>query len=619
MSERDLPRVYPQLDEHGKPTARALSAMRGRMFKDLREMAVTWSAESLDLARAYYAAPWQRSPQLVEDKVYLPKARCSGPELIKSVAEQWWPSRTQIARAALPQTEEEREAERVYREAYDLPAQGEETALCGFYGRYLSASGFHLVLEFSPDQGLTHVWRIDARAQGVEIKNPQDEDDFYDQMACFLDLRYGWRWQLNKFFNRQRRLTVIEAQHNYVIGIREGEPGSQEDPAEREDGELLDAFSRFDAERFDTLEFLNSDLADQYPFEGERCYDWMPDAYREALRNREVELFVLAVSDDFTRAIEDMCEVRHVELALEGDEEDLLVRLHRGPVSLTRSLSMPYLWTLHSGRTFAEGAVEFFREDAERVRAASELYFGVSRLLARHPNHHLSVSDDAELVIAEGEQIRASLPLLTWGSMGAFEGAEGPMRALTLLGFELSEPNNGKGENVLWHEPQHPLDACPLCASPSLLRRVVRPLNQQPAQAMSASFERPQEGVWGYYTLSCTQHSLPVTWSTKERVEEAMKAQSHQHLEVRAELNAGGVSLLWAEELAGLLLDPQGKEALRERGGLFAHAFTPDVVALSMLPLEGAQLEEARQGAELLAQRVDPTRLWAMSWGVSLK
>lgn len=586
-----------QLGPDGLILPKLLAGIRGKMFRDLRSDVLTWSAESVDLARAYYHAPGQKIPHMLEDKVYLPKAECSALELIEGVTQQWWASRAQLDRAQLG-------------DAHLQSGEGPLEALCGFYGRYLSASGYHMVLEFGP-QGLAHIWRIDARFEHVSIKPPRDEDDFYDQMACYLDLRYGWRWHIHKFL-QQPRLMVVEVENNYMIGVRVGEPGSLEDPAEREDPHLEDAFSRFDAERFDTLEFLNAPESGELPFQDERYPTWLPEAWRDGLNAREYELFVLALSDGFFRAVEDMAEVRQVEVELIHRDDRPTLKLHRGPISTLHDFSLPYLKTLHSGRTFAEGAIDFLREDAERVRAASELYFGLSRRLSSSA-FTLSIHKDS-LRISEGDQLRAELPLLTWAELGAFEGAEGPQRLLTLLGFERDDERGG----LSWRRPDHPLDQCPLCHEGAQVRRAVRPKpSARSSVGPQATFERG--GAWGHYLLSCPHHRLPITWSSAERIEELISAQPYRRLEVRAEHSEGGVNLLWAEEVAGLLLDDQGRESLRERGGLFARAFYPDVVALSMSPLSDHQLREARSRATLLAQQVNPSRLWPLELESSLK
>lgn len=588
---------HEQLGSDGLILPKLLSGIRGKMFRDLRKDVLTWSAESLDLARAYYHAPQQKVPHLLEDKIYLPKADCSALEFIEGVTQQWWASRAQLDRTLLSEA---------------VTVQGEDPlqALCGFYGRYLSTSGYHMVLEFAPD-GLKHIWRIDARFEHVAIKTPQDEDDFYDQMASYLDLRYGWKWHIHKFLQTQR-LMVVEIENNYMIGIRLGEPDSQEDPAEREDPHLEDAFSRFDAERFDTLEFLNAPDADDFPFQEERYHHWLPQIWHQALDSREYEIFVLALSSDFFRAVEDMAEIRQVEATLFYQKEKPMLKLHRGPISIQCDFSLPYLKTLHSGRTFSEGAIDFLREDAEKVRSASELYFSVNKHLS-NTAFQLKMKTGT-LLITEGRELRAEIPLLAWAEMGAFEGAEGGQRLLTLMGFE----KNSEHGKIGWRKPDHPLDRCPLCQEAAQIRRAVRPKPKENSSiAPEITFKRGE--AWGHYLLSCPHHRLPITWSNAERLEELISIQHYRRLEVRVEQTIEQVTLLWAEEVVGLLLDETGRESLRERGGLFAQAFYPDVIALSMSPLQGDQLRKIKQHAEVLAQHVNSSRMWPLHLAIELK
>ena len=564
-----------------------LKRLRAECFGALRREVQRWSAEAVDMAWTYY--PPADALKVVADRVHLPKARCSGEEFISALREQWWATRATV-----------------------VEREGEEpiAALCGFYGRYLPATGFHLVAEFDPG-GLVALWRVDARGRGTALKPIGDDQDFYDQLGCFLDLRYGWRWVLSAHL-RTRRLVVVEAQPGYMIGARRGDPNDKSDFAEREDPEVEEAFSRFDAERFDTLELLNGEEATEYPFSGERFDEWLPAEWAALAKAGEVELFTLSSVEGFTKAVEDLAELRKVEVEVleegagEGAGEPLL-RLHRGPIELTRPLALPYLWTLHTGRTFEEGAVEFFRDDAERVRASSDLFFHVRDALKPHRNLSARV-EGARLVLAERGRDLTEAPLLTWAPLGAFEGQGGAARLLTLLGVDLEEGT--------WRAPRHPLDRCPLCDAPAQLGRAARPKATLPANPPRAHFVRQE--VWGYYALSCPQHHLPISWLSPTEAEEALRAQTHTLLDVTSEVEVSGARLLWGPELAGALLDEGGREALRDRGALYAYALYPDLVALSHVPLEGAELDAARARGELMAAQLGPDRAWHLGWHVAL-
>jgi len=45
-----------QVGEDGLILPKLLSGIRGKIFRDLRKDVITWSAESMDLARLYYHA-----------------------------------------------------------------------------------------------------------------------------------------------------------------------------------------------------------------------------------------------------------------------------------------------------------------------------------------------------------------------------------------------------------------------------------------------------------------------------------------------------------------------------------------------------------------------------------
>lgn len=573
MSDQSAPLALPP---------ERIKRLRTECFAALRREVQSWSAEAVDMAWAYY--PPAESLKVIADRVLLPKARSSALDFINALSEQWWAARAAIV---------EREGE--------APVQ----ALCGFYGRYLPATGFHLVAEFGP-QGLTTLWRVDARGRGTALKPMLDEQDFYDQLGCFLDLRYGWRWVISRHLHTQR-LVVVEVQPGYMIGARRGDPSDTGDFAEREDPEVEEAFSRFDAERFDTLELLNCEEAAEYPFAGERFDEWLPQEWVAMAQERKIELFTLASAEGFVKAIEDLAELRKVEVEMIEEGEEALIKLHRGPVELTRPFALPYLWLLHSGRSFEEGAIDFFRDDAERVRVASDLFFSVRDALKPHP--HLSARVEGErLILSHGKRDVAEAPLITWAPLGAFEGQGGAARLLTLIGVDLE-----RGE---WRAPRHPLDRCPLCDAPAQVTRAVRPKATLPSAPPRASFSRPE--VWGYYALSCSQHHLPISWLSPAEAEEAMRAQSHLRLEVRSEVEVGAARLLWGAELAGALLDEGGREALRERGARWAYALYPDLVALSVIPLEGEALDAARARGELMAAQLGPDRAWALGWAVPL-
>ena len=93
------------------------------------------------------------------DRINLPHIGCSSLGSISSLVSDWWASR-----AFLISDENQEEIE----------------AIVGFYGRYIGASGYALVVEFSPENTINleskpKLWRVDARGDGVEIVFPKDK------------------------------------------------------------------------------------------------------------------------------------------------------------------------------------------------------------------------------------------------------------------------------------------------------------------------------------------------------------------------------------------------------------------------------------------------------------
>ena len=88
---------------------------------------------------------------------------------------------------------------------------------------------------------------------------------------------------------------------------------------------------------------------------------------------------------------------------------------------------------------------------------------------------------------------------------------------------------------------------------------------------------------------------------------------------MKAERDYGTFKLLYGHEIAGVLVDSAGREALRDLGYLFAYAFYPDLIALSPIPLEGTRLEEARLCAIAQINQKAPRRSWPLSWPVELR
>lgn len=614
-----------------------LSSLRRVFFKRAREEATRWGGESVDLAWTYYPRleedqggeqtsadrgdlnaddidHVESAPRLVTDRIHLPRVGVTTLELIDSIAADWWPSRREVTEGG-----------------------AQHRAICGFYGRFICASGFSLVVEFNaahiadPELPPT-LWRVDGRAEGVELTYPQDEGECYEQLGAYLDLRVGWSWVTRESL-KHKALITAEVEPGYLIGVRPGDPLSDEDPAEREDPDIEAVFSRFDIERFDTLEFLNVGLDALPDFKPERFDSWLPEELAEPLLSGQVEAFVLSRLDRFVDAIEDVAERRQIEVErsdMGDDDETPQLKLTRGPLSMTRELAHPYLWTLHSGLQHYEGALRSFRDDLDRLYQASELYFNIRSTLApelKRGELSLEVNHERELVIwshrevdvASQELMRA--PLIDWSDGHVFTEREGAQRFLKLWGW--------REEERAWHTPKHALDSCPLSDRPASVIRVIRPHDQADAErALGTRFEGGlPERLWGYYALRSERHITPIFWERAAVIERSLNDQTHRVIDIKSsrsiDVMGVEVELLWGEELAGSLLHVEVREALRERGGLYAYAFTPDLIALSYLDFEPALLDALRPHVELTLAQLNPESMSLevlnLEWRVPLK
>ncbi len=611
-----------------------LGKLRHRFFKKLRKEVLMWGGETIDLAWTYYpnqretdnqdqeSSPHSKvegssdlaeisaTPRLVVDRVHIPHLRCPTFDFIDSVKRDWWPGR------AIVRPDKERE---------------EVQAIIGFYGRYLGASGYALVIELSPahasDFSLNPtLWRVDARPEGVEITFPQDEGEVYSQLGAYLDLQVGWAW-LARESMKAKALITAEVEPGYLIGVRPGDPLSEEHPSEREDPEIEEVFSRFDAERFDTLEFLNSEESEEYPFQSERYRSWLPSDLVEEFVEKRYEAFVLSQSRRFFEAVEEVAERRKVEVSFEDSDEPPLLIFKRGPVSLKRDFTLPYLWTVHSGRQHHEGAVEYFRDDVERLFIASELFFNVKRILEQAHGEgslYIGIEDEDILVIREASgqrRIWVNLPLSLWVSEGLFDGKGGAQKFLQLLGWSDHPPQ--------WSRPTHSLDHCPICDQQARLSKVIRPsvveAGQEKGQQTIGTLIKDQlpKRLWGYYSLTCPQHQVPVFWSKRETLHQAFEHQTHQVLDVtsalKVEREGVPLELLWGDEIAGALLSESNREILRERGALFAHAVTPDLLVLSLLPITHSTLQSLEPKFDQMIAQFGPDRPWRLDWSVELR
>jgi hypothetical protein len=627
-------------------STKGIESLRQRFFKKIRQDILQWGEEILDTARTYYPPVLDVSLsldqkheslktsdlQMVEDRLYVPKANSTGPEFIIDLTQEWWPFRAQIVDQKIEQQIEQQieqptTQESNHKESINLEDQVQSLreALCGFYGKYLPSSGFALVLEFhnphsflvnsqsthsmvnQEHQGLTHIWRVDARQKGTALKQVENTGDFYDQFGSYLDLQHGWRWLIQQHLHT-KSMIISEVSPGYLIGVRAGDPTSDESPADREDKQIEEVFSRFDAERFDSLEFLNDPDNEALPFTSERYQEWLPKEYLSALENGDIELFTLSQAESFYQVIEELAERRKVELSWQHtkqtDESDTLV-FTRGPLYIEHKFVYTYLWALHTGRFWHEAAQILFIYDLETLYAASDLYFKIIRLL----NHGESITVEKGHILVVHDQTnveRIRVPILQWAGQGVFDHQNGAMQFLQMFGYQQGT----------WQSVQRRLDTCPICNKPANIIKALRPKKHASLLQKTATFQHDE--VMGYYALSCPSHQLAIDWNKSSQIERAFQHQSHHVIDIKADQVIDNCRLIWAREIAGHLLSKDIQARLQEEGHQHAYVFYPDVIALTASPIAHYNLEDMRVYANHMARQWGANRMWPLNYNFSL-
>ena len=224
-----------------------------------------------------------------------------------------------------------------------------------------------------------------------------------------------------------------------------------------------------------------------------------------------------------------------------------------------------------------------------------------------------------ELVIQEQsgtKKIRAQLSLLDWAADGLFDSLEGVDRFLTLIGWSAN--------NLQWSTPNHSLDICPLSNEEARLVKLVRPkLGEDNPRCVGTKLKDDlPKHLWGYYALKSSQYTVPVFWKSADTLNQQFTKLTHQLLHITSERLINDfeqpVQLLWGDELAGALLDERTRETLRERNALYAYAFTPDLIALSMLPLSQSLCQDLAPYCEQMIAQFGPDRNWPLAWNLEL-
>jgi hypothetical protein len=490
--------------------------------------------------------------------------------------------------------------------------------VAGLYAHYLAEVGFDYSVEFaadfeaSGDNGPTNAWRMDARGKVQRLTLADDEGVFRDQTGTFFDPRAGWRWLVERF-EATGRMAAAEVQGGYVIGVRAGVPGDG-DPEAREDPALAEVLAEWGAGRFDTLEFLGSAEAARYPFVGERYPEWL--GLKSALVDRgALDLFVLADASEFLAAIEDQCKHHGVAVEWVDPEDDIKVALHLGPLRVEMAFSYPYLRTLHTGRSFVEGARAFYRPMVEALEEAHDWWRLAQKAIE---GYDLSIERGVVLVVSEpGSDVPVGRwPLLDLVGRGDAHGEARTAALLELLGYDR--------ESKRFIERPDDLEHCPLCGADARVGKVIRPA------ALLGVDPRTLAGVEigshiVYYTLECPRHVTPIEPTPGRGLAELEAAYRRGLVHARTELlvaemveEAGGALLLVGHDVGSMMLEPAriraaldalGQPSSGERN---AYAFFADALVIADKGLEPAALRRARLAALEAVQPRFPNRTWPL-------
>lgn len=575
-----------------------LDRFRETFHRDRKALVRSHGPDAFDQAQVLYVCRRTGRHVVIRDAFYGPAPAGPVDAFIERLARGWWAGRRTFSGD----------------EVDDL----ELRPVAGLYARYLAEVGFDYSVEFAADfddpgpGAAVHAWRMDGRGKVVKLALPDDEGMFRDQTGTFFDPRAGWRW-LAERHEATGRLAVAEVQGGYVIGVRQGVPGDP-DPAGREDEALADALAEWGAGRFDTIEFLGSAEASRYPFVGERYPEWLGPSSAAVAAGR-LDLFVLADASEFLAAIEDQCKHHGVAVEWVDPEDDIKVALHLGPLRVEMAFAYPYLRTLHTGRSFVEGARAFFRPMVEALEEAHDWWLLAQKSIE---GYDLRIDGGVVLVVSEpGSDVPVGRwPLLDLVGRGDAHGEARTAALLELLGYDR--------ETRRFVERPDDLEHCPLCGADARVGKVIRP------QALLGVDKRTLAGVEigshiVYYTLECPRHVTPIEPAPGRGLPELEAAYRRGLAQARTELlvaealeDAGGALLLVGHDAGSLMLEPARIRAALEALGLpstgehHAYAFFADALVLGDKRIEPESLRRARLAALEAVQPRFPNRTWPL-------
>ncbi len=568
-----------------------LAHMRVEFIESRRALIAQHGAEAFDQAHALYLDE-ETGQNVVVTDAFAPDTTQSVDVFITSLKLGWWRQRAAFAGAE----------------------SGRSLCLIGgCYAHYLPEVGFDYGLELRPaEDGSAHVesaWRMNGIGRTWPLAEPDGTGTFRDQTGTFFHLRSGWRWLVAQF-REEGRTMVAEVHPGYTIGVRAGVPGDP-DPAGRPDEELDALFSRAIRTRYDTLEFLGGGTAEQYPFEGERFGEWLIDD-AEAVASGTLELFALAESESLSRWIEELAEGREVTVHPEGDADEGVLRLVKGPLSMTVPLGYLLLRALHTGRSFATTARTFVAPSLDALEEAHQLFTAATGAL---PAYHLAIEDGAVLTVtAEDDTVVARCNLLGLAGRQSSHGRARLDELLQIMGYD--------SEKAAFRAGPVPLNTCSVCGRPARVGKVIRPT------ALLAMDVRLLAGVeigdhFVHYIVECPQHTVPIQADPDRGVPD-LETAYREGLE-SAEIKVLGTrklghqsSLFVGFDIGSLVLEPDCLMSVLEAaelpsdGDRFVYAFHPDALVVAARPLDERDRASARSASAEAVTPLFPDRTWPL-------
>lgn len=545
-------------------------------------------ATAFDQARALYVCRKTGEQVVFSDAFYGAQTEGEFAEFLDRLVTGWWA---------------QRQAFKTRQDDLDLHL------VAGVYSHFLAEVGYDYTIEFEHD-GPVRCWRVDAAGRANKLAVPEHDGMFHGQTGTFFDLRAGWR-SLLRTFEKEKRLVVAEVQPGYFIGVRPGVPGEQ-DPASRHDPDLEFAFSQRVDYGFDTIEFLESKEARLYPIESQRYTEWLAD-WSGPIQRGEYEPFILANSERFSAAIDELCELRQIDPQFEANHERLSVRLTKGAIQLELDLGDLFLRCLHTGQTFEKAARSLVVPSLDLVDDAYSLLLQMTERLQQY---EIKVESGSVVCIFDGENEVGRWSLFDVTGRGQSHGTNALDGVLRLMGFD---PESG-----MYSSTSRDLGTCPVCGAPARVEKVIRPTTALGVDAKTLVGVPIGEHTV-YFTLDCPLHSTPLQpqpdmtladyeSAYQDGLDRATTTLVHQQTlpdDIPGQLliGHGAGSLVLEPGRIRTLLSAVGEESTDQRE---VYGFFPDALVVTERPLTDRERQKVRTLSRELVETAFPNRAWSL-------